>query len=213
MNIAIIGQGGHSKVIQDIISINKNIKIVGYFDDKFYDFKTENGIYYGPVSYASLLLNHFDEIRFMIAIGNNGVRKAVVEKLGIPSEYYATLVHESARISSSAVIENGSVVMANAVINAGVRIGKHSIINTCAVVEHDNELGDFVHISPNATLTGTVEINDGVHVGAGAVIIPNVKIGEWSIVGAGATVIHDLPANCTAVGVPAKIKMKVGDIN
>jgi acetyltransferase EpsM len=213
MNIAIIGQGGHSKVIQDIISTNKNIKIVGYFDDKFYDFKTENGIYYGPVSCASLLLNHFEDIRFMIAIGNNKVRRAVVEKLGIPSEYYAILVHESAWISSSAVIENGSVVMANAVINAGVRIGKHSIINTCAVIEHDNELGDFVHISPNATLTGTVVINDGVHIGAGAVIIPTIKIGEWSIVGAGATVIHDLPANCTAVGVPAKIKMKVGDIN
>jgi acetyltransferase EpsM len=47
--------------------------------------------------------------------------------------------------------------------------------------------------------------------GAGAVIIPNIKIGEWSIVGAGATVIHDLPSYCNAVGVPAKIKMKVGE--
>jgi acetyltransferase-like isoleucine patch superfamily enzyme len=29
-------------------------------------------------------------------------------------------------------------------------------------------------------------------------------IGPWTIVGAGAAVTGDLPANCTAVGVPAR---------
>ena len=65
-----------------------------------------------------------------------------------------------------------------------------------------------MHISPRATLTGTVSIGNGTHVGAGATIIPNIKIGEWSIIGAGATVIHNIPSNCTAVGTPAKVKVK-----
>ena len=35
MRLAIIGQGGHSKVIQDIVSVLKGIEIVGYLDDKY----------------------------------------------------------------------------------------------------------------------------------------------------------------------------------
>lgn len=211
MNIAIIGQGGHSKVIQDIIAINENANIVGYLDDKFEIFKTKNGLFTGPVSSSRLLLDRIEDIRFIVAIGDNKVRRTIVKKLDLPDDYYATLIHESARVSPSAYIENGTVVMPLAVINAGAKIGKHTIINTSAIIEHDNQIGNFVHISPNATLTGTVEVNDGVHIGAGAVIIPKIKIGEWSIVGAGATVIHDIPSHCTAVGVPAQIKMKVGE--
>ena len=41
--------------------------------------------------------------------------------------------------------------------------------------------------------------------GTGASIIQGVQIGEWSIIGAGAAVIRDIPANRTAVGVPARI--------
>ena len=47
-------------------------------------------------------------------------------------------MHPTAVIGKDVNIEEGSCVMANAVVNAGARIGKHCIINTCAVVEHDN---------------------------------------------------------------------------
>jgi hypothetical protein len=42
---------------------NKNLNIVGYFDDKYTDFKMMNGLYYGPVSYAHRLINNFEDIR------------------------------------------------------------------------------------------------------------------------------------------------------
>jgi acetyltransferase-like isoleucine patch superfamily enzyme len=41
-------------------------------------------------------------------------------------------------------------------------------------------------------------------VGTGAQIINLVEIGENTIIGAGAVVSKSLPANCTAVGIPAK---------
>jgi acetyltransferase EpsM len=208
MKIAIIGQGGHCKVIEDIIRSNKHFEIIGYFDDKYEDFNNQNGLYFGPVSLARKLLQYVDDIRYIVAIGNNKIRKEIVEKVKISNEFYASLIHKTAIISPSVVIDHGSVVMANAVVNAGTYIGNHSIVNTCSVIEHDNSLGDFVHISPNATLTGSITVKEGVHIGAGAVIIPNLEIGEWSIIGAGATVIHNIPSRCTAVGVPAKIKIR-----
>jgi serine acetyltransferase len=43
-----------------------------------------------------------------------------------------------------------------------------------------------------------------VYIGTGAKIVNHVDIGEGTIVAAGAVVAKSLPANCTAVGIPAK---------
>lgn len=209
--IVIVGQGGHSKVIRDIISANKSMEIFGYLDDKYEELILEQDLYMGPVKTAKKLLFQFKDIKFVIGVGNNTVRKAMVDRLALADSNYIKLIHPAAVISPTAAIGVGSVVMANAVVNAEAIIGNHTIINTGAIVEHDNIVEDYAHISPNATLTGAVHIEEGVHVGAGANIIPGISIGKWSTIGAGATVIHHIPANCTAVGIPAKLKMKEGE--
>ena len=208
MNIAIIGQGGHSKVITDLVRLNNDHVIIGYFDDKYEKLTIVNNTYFGPIQLAKKLLNYFKDIKFLIAVGDNKTRNLLAQNLGLSEEYYISLIHPSAIISPSAKIGHGTVIMANSVVHAGTEIGNHSIINTCAVVEHDNRLGDFVHISPNATLTGAVLVEEGVHIGAGANIIPNMTIGKWAVIGAGSTVIKNIPSHCTAVGIPAKVKMK-----
>jgi serine acetyltransferase len=43
-----------------------------------------------------------------------------------------------------------------------------------------------------------------VSVGTGTQIIQELTIGENTVVGAGAVVVNSLPANCIAVGIPAK---------
>lgn len=48
-------------------------------------------------------------------------------------------------------------------------------------------------------------IGDNVEINAGAVIVGPVHIGNYVRIGANAVVIHDIPNNCTAVGVPAKV--------
>jgi acetyltransferase EpsM len=208
MKIAIIGQGGHSKVVRDVIKAMEDAEIVSCLDDKFKaDFFHEQ-IMYGPVSSAKSIAVDFPEVKFFVAIGNNTVRKKIIESLGFPEELFATLIHPTAQVSAQSMIGPGSVVMPCAVVNSDAQLGAHTIINTCAVVEHDCEIENFVHISPNATLTGNVTVREGAQVGASATVIPDMEIGEWAMVGAGATVIHHIPANSTAVGVPAIVKIK-----
>lgn len=48
-------------------------------------------------------------------------------------------------------------------------------------------------------------LGDNVFMGAGARVLGNIVIGDNVNIGANAVVIQDLPSNCTAVGVPAKI--------
>lgn len=46
---------------------------------------------------------------------------------------------------------------------------------------------------------------NNVFIGAKAIILGDITIGENAKIGAGAVVLTDVPANCTAVGVPAQI--------
>ena len=52
---------------------------------------------------------------------------------------------------------------------------------------------------------GPVIIEDGVWIGDKVTILPNVRIGKNAIIGANAVVTKDIPANCVAGGIPAKI--------
>ncbi|AMV12440.1 acetyltransferase [Geobacillus thermoleovorans] len=202
--IIVIGEGGHSKVVQDIIAADGRYQIAAILDDKYQEMHEWNGIVYGPISAVSPMIDRNPSTKLIIAIGNNQVRAEIAKCIQVSDEMFATLIHPSAAISPSARIGEGTVVMPNCVVNAHAVIGKHVIINTGAIVEHDNRIGDYAHISPNATLTGNVVIGEGTHVGASATIIPGIKVGKWSIIGAGSTVIRDIPDFKKAVGCPTR---------
>lgn len=202
MDIVLIGDSGHAKVIKDMLLANGD-HIMGILDDKYLATFIDEEIVKGPVRHLEVLLKD-KQVKVIIAIGNNAVRKAVVSRINISEDRYFTCIHPSVIKSPSAIIGKGTVVMPGAVINADACIGMHSIINTNAVVEHDCFIDSYVHISPSSVITGGVKIAQGVHLGAGSSVIPLVSIGKWTTVGAGAVVVKDLPANCTAVGAPAK---------
>ena len=48
-------------------------------------------------------------------------------------------------------------------------------------------------------------IGDEVKLSAGAKVIGDINIGSKVIIGANAVATKDLPSNCVAVGVPAKV--------
>ncbi|MES3650229.1 acetyltransferase [Staphylococcus saprophyticus] len=202
-NIVLIGNGGHSKVIKDIIDASPDYVIAGFLDNKFSSYK-QNGNYFYDNLYNIQLYK--EDYYFCLAIGNNLIRNKLFEELKLDKNQFPTLMHPTSSISPSAQIDFGTVVMPNAVINADTKVGKHVIINSGAVIEHDNIIDDYVHISPNATLAGNVVIGACSHIAIGASVLPQIIIGRNCIVGAGATVINDVNDEQIVVGTPAKPK-------
>lgn len=200
--IIVIGAGGHSKVVQDIINISDNMIVCAILDDRFDETFIKDKVTYGPIEFLDEI--NIDDFKFCIAIGDNKTRRKLYDSLSIPLGHYVKIIHPKAIVSSSTEIGYGTVIMAGVVINSNTKIGCHCIINTSSVIEHDNIILDYAHISPNATSAGTVSIGKGTQIGAGATIIQEKSIGNWSIVGAGAVVVDDVPSNVTVVGVPAK---------
>ncbi|MEI2275628.1 acetyltransferase [Sphingobacterium sp. ML3W] len=193
----LFGASGHGKVIAEILESNK-IKVSGFIDE---DRGKENLLGYNVFHKPPA-----EVVKVIISIGNNRVRKIVVDSYN--NFQYETAIHAAAHVSSRMYVGNGTVVMAGATINADVNIGNHSIINTNTSVDHDCIIGDFVHLSPNVALAGNVEVGEGTHVGIGACIIQGIKIGKWCTIGAGAVIIKDVPDGCTVVGNPGRIIKK-----
>lgn len=201
--VIIIGASGHGKVIADIV-MQAGDCVKGFLDDADNLSDTIEGI---PVLGKISSYNKYNNCRFIVAIGNALIRKRIVNELKDARWY--TAIHPSAQISCLGVtIGEGTVVMAQAVINSCTKIGRHCIINSSAVVEHDNVLGDYVHVSPGAVLAGTVKVGDNTHIGAGAVVKNNVNITSSCTIGAGAVVIKNITLQGKYVGVPAKILLR-----
>ncbi len=199
--ILLIGNGGQAKVVKEIIDLSDEYELKGYLTDDITEYHKEENLIYDNLKNIHL---YKAEYVFHIAIGNNYIRKRLFNRLAISIEQFPVLRHPSAIVSSSAKIENGTVVMANSVINAETSIGKHNIINTGSIIEHDNVIKDYVHISPNSTLTGGVEVGEASQIGASATVLPALKIGDDAIVGAGATVVNHVENHQIVVGTPAK---------
>ncbi len=98
----------------------------------------------------------------------------------------------------------GNIILPGAIIDPEVEIGSHVTINKTATIGHNTLLEDYSQISPGVNIGGYVHIQEGVFIGLGAAILPHVVIGSNSILGAGSTAVKNIPANCTAVGSPAK---------
>ena len=190
----IIGAGGHAKVVMDI-ALSCDVKVKGFLDDNTKQF--QNIDYLGTIDCIEDLHEPL-----VIAIGDNVVRKLISLRA---KSLTKALIHPSAIIGSNVLVGNGTVIMPSVSVNASVNIGINVIVNTSASIDHDCILKDYAHISPNATLCGGVQVGEGVHIGAGATVIPGIKIGDWSVIGAGSVVTKDIPANCTAVGHPARV--------
>lgn len=193
----IYGSGGHAKVIADMAE-SLEMPLVAALD--------QHGT-------GKVLLDKYpvyttvekeDHDYFIIAVGNNQVRKRISEQ-ELKDCNFAIIKDKSAVISKYAVIKTGTVIMPGATVNVDAEIGQHCIINTNASIDHDCKIDDYVHISPNASLAGNVLVGTGSHIGIGATIIQGVKIGEWCTVGAGAVIIKDVPDGVTVVGNPGRL--------
>ncbi len=201
VNIYIIGAGGHGQVVADTI-IKMGFFPKGFLDDnKDLLGKKILGIpVVGNVSDAKNLSG-----KFVVAIGDNFMRKTIVDKLEFSDDMYFTVIHPSSVIGDDVKIGVGSMIIGGTVINTGTTIGKHTIVNTSASIDHHNKIHDFVHIAPGSHTGGNVEIGYGSFLGVGVSVIPGVRVAEWSVIGAGSVVISNIPSHSVAVGVPCKV--------
>ena len=191
------GASGHAKVVIDSLNLN-NQKVIAIIDDN----PKSHYLLNIPIFNSKELDFEANKVEMIITVGENHIRKMLSKKW---KGVFKKVSHPSAIISNFASVGDGTVIMANATINANASVGKHVIINTGAIIEHDCIVEDYVHVSPNAALAGSVYVGEGTQVGIGACIRQGIKIGKWATIGAGSVVVKDIPDYAVVIGNPARI--------
>jgi len=204
--IIILGSGGHAKVLIDVLRI-RDIKVVGITSIELQDInKKLNGI--NVIGNDEAIFRYSPEsVHLVNGIGYTGKtekRRELFDFFKGKGYSFAGVIHPSAVVSLDVQMDEGVQVMAGAVIQTGSKIKKNTIINTKVSVDHDCVIGSHVHLAPGVTISGGVQVADDVHIGAGATIIQEIRIGKKCLIGAGSLVLNDVKDGVTVFGAPAR---------
>lgn len=141
----------------------------------------------------------------LISTGKAHSRAALEGKVKSAGYRFTRLISPTATVSDYAHVGEGSIVMPGSVVTVEVSLGRHILINKLCSIGHESRIGDYCTIAPGAKIGGRVVLEEKCDIGMNASVIQGVKIGRGTTVGAGAVVTGDLPPDCVAVGVPARV--------
>jgi sugar O-acyltransferase (sialic acid O-acetyltransferase NeuD family) len=210
--IAVYGAGGFglevAMLIEQINAVKPQWDIAGFFDDGVSEGTVVNDY---PVLGGVDGLNRWpSDLHLILALGWPKTRIQVLQQITNPKIRFPVLIHPSviAGNANYLSIGEGSIICAGSIITTNIDIGRHVIINLACTVGHETTIGDFSSFMPACNISGEVKIGNATFWGTGAKIINQKTVGNAAIIGAGAVVVNDIPAQVTALGVPAKVVKK-----
>ena len=183
--ILLIGGGGHCKSVIDVIEQEDKYSITGIVDKK--ELIGQEVLGYKVIGSDDNLLELFNECKnALVTVGqirSNVVRVKLFTTLKEIGYTLPTIVSPLAYVSKHSKVDEGTVVLHQAVVNVDARVGKNCIINSKALVEHDAIIEDNCHISTAAIINGGVRVKENSFVGSNATSKEYIEIDGFTKAG------------------------------
>lgn len=161
-SLLILGAGGFGRMVKETALLLGYSKVV-FLDDAAKD----EDVIGRCCDYA---ITRAEYPVAIAAFGNNKTRLYWTDKLIEAGYEVPSMVHPSAVVSPSAVLEQGCFVMQRAVVNTGTVIKRAALINSGAIVDHNSVVGTGAHVGLGSVVKSDCTIEDGKKVEAGDVI-------------------------------------------
>lgn len=204
----VLGAKGFAKEVLEVLHQLNDLEHLVFYDDVNLDLPEILYDRFGILKSISEAQDYFNTVdnRFTIGIGNPVLRKKLYDKFTAIGGKFVSVISPSANVGHFGnSIGEGCNIMTGTVITNDVIINKGVLVNLNCTIGHDCEIGNFVEMSPGVHISGNCILGDYSVIGTNATVLPKIKIGKNVIVGAGSVVTKDLPDNCVAVGIPAKV--------
>ena len=161
--LIILGAGGFGQTVKDVASQSGKYSAVAFLDDQ-----SAAADVLGKCADHPAFTDERTE--FLVAFGNNALRRQWLETLTCVQASIATLIHPSAYVSPTACIVEGCMVLPNAVVNTGCVLKCGCIVNIGALVDHGCVLEECVHVAPGGIVKAENRLPSLLKVESGQVI-------------------------------------------
>lgn len=170
------------------------------------------------------VLKCYREIKHEVAVirERDPAARNNAEVILLYSGFHAMLAHRLAHILykkgfyfTARLISQSAKLLTGIEIHPGATIGKGLFIDhgSGVVIGETAIIGDNCTLYQGVTLGGTGKdtgkrhptLGNEVMVGAGAKVLGPFRVGDRSKIAAGAVVLSEIPDDCTAVGIPARV--------
>ncbi len=209
--LIILGAGGFGReaslLIEEINAsgrVKEKWRLLGFIDDDESKWGTNQRGYPVLGGFAALAAQP-GEALVIAVVGDPQVKRRLVETALEQGRSFATLIHPEVAPAHDVRIGKGALIAKGVVLTTNITIEDHVSINPSCGIGHDSVVGAYSTLLWRVNISGAVQVGPSCLLGSGAVVLQGKHIGAGSIIGAGAVVTADLPAGCTAVGVPARV--------
>jgi len=179
--ILLIGGGGHCHSCIDVIESENVFKIAGIVERPGAGANKIKSIMDYPVlgsdNDLELLKKRYNYALITVGqIGSSLARKKIFKHLKNIGFILPVIISPLARVSKHANLDEGTIVMHQAIVNACAHIGSNCILNTRCLIEHDVKIGNHTHVSTAVVINGQAVIGSGSFVGSNATIVHGANL-------------------------------------
>jgi UDP-3-O-[3-hydroxymyristoyl] glucosamine N-acyltransferase len=197
--IVLVGTGA---IAQEIVDVFGRERFVGAYCDPAYAAlaRVDLAVYTSLASLRALascyvigLADPTDRLRLASELERHGLRAA------------PPLIADTARVSPSAQLGEGTVLAPGVQIGPRARVGGHNMLMHHTVFGHDAASGVQVVIGPGVHVAGDAVLGDCVVIRANATLAKGITVGDHALVAQSAACFRPVPAHATAIGNPARV--------
>lgn len=184
LRLAIVGAGGYGRLALDVlIASGFEALIIGFYDDAHAVLPDKvRGIpVLGDIGTLKSMLS-VEAVHVVVAITDNATRLRIANSIRVLGAKFFTAIHPAAYVSAEAVVGDGTVLAAGAVVHPDAAVGSHCYVGPQAVVDRNAVVGAGVWLSAGAA------VGPGARVGVRAVLGQNSSVGRKAAVEDGAEV-------------------------
>lgn len=177
--IAIVGAGGYGRIALDVlIATGFSEWILGFYDDahKALSERVRGFPILGDIAMLKSMLS-VETVQVIVAITDNKDRLRIANSIRALGGQFTTAIHPASYVSDVAMIGDGCVVAAGAVVHPNSTLGSHCYVGPNSLVDRDAAVGAGVWISAGAVL------GSGSSVGARSILGHNSSVGRKATIG------------------------------